>query len=248
MIRHVVTYPTGASTFSAESMVRPSGIPRIVTSTSTATNSPTIPISAPQPNEAAMRLPAAAAVSAARGSRPTNTRPSRAIEMVTAIHRYANVPMMRPVNSARRSTRRTSPSTVPRAICGSRRDTTSPPTLPFDVTTTRPLSATTSPPTRPVIRALPWRTRTPRVTRPRTTTSPSPTITKSVTVPATSTSPSAVATGPSTVSPRGTSMSPVTLMMRSALSPRLRANAGDASAMHASSASATTATTWRRRM
>ena len=134
---------------SADSIVMPSGMPTIDASTSTAAIGPTMPISAPQPNDAATRFPADAAVSAARGSSPTNTSPSSAIEMVTATQRYTSVPMMSPVNSARRSTRRTSPSTVPRAICGSRRDTTSPPTLPSDVTITRPLSATTSPPTRP---------------------------------------------------------------------------------------------------
>ena len=71
---------------------------------------------APHPNDAPTRLPAAAAVSAARGSNATNTSPSSAIEIVTASQRYARNPMMMPVKMPRRSTPRTSPSTVPRAM------------------------------------------------------------------------------------------------------------------------------------
>src|SRR5690349_17642849 len=91
--------------------------------------------------------------------------------------RYARNPMMTPVKMPRRSTPRTSPSTVPRAMCGSLRETTSPPTLPVLVTVTRPMMATTSPRTRPEITASPCTTTTLRVTRPLTVRSPSPTTT-----------------------------------------------------------------------
>ena len=75
-----------------------------------------MPTSAPQPNDAATRFPAAAAVSAARGSNHTNSSPRIAIEIVTDTQRYARNPMMIPVKMPRRSTLRTSPSTVPCAM------------------------------------------------------------------------------------------------------------------------------------
>jgi hypothetical protein len=124
----VVTYPSGASRLSADSIPSPRGMPTMVTSTSAPAKGPTMPTSAPQPMEPPTFLPAAAAVSAARGKSPTNTKPKTAIEIVTASHSRARKPMMSPVKMPLRSTRFTWPATVPRAIRGSSRDTTSPPT------------------------------------------------------------------------------------------------------------------------
>ena len=133
-------------------MARPSGSATIEIDSSTPTTGTPMAIANPSPIAGPTDVrPARATASAPRGVTRRSAPPSRKVDTVRAIQSTMRPTAPRSPSAKRSRARSTSPATDERwAITGGSPDTTSPPTDPVSVTTTRPFSAVTSSLTRPL--------------------------------------------------------------------------------------------------